>query len=288
MPATPYDLSVEEILDAEEILDSLRRDLATAIGAGGPTERVSDIMHEIEAWQDRERQTGVILKVSGPNADGNYGVHWNETGDDSGVYVCLLQHRACQDAPVVGDVITHWGRGLGSAFRGQAVNDVVFWYRSDADQQAQQQTESSRRDEREKAEYIAARDDHDLRIAALPAVFQQRIHDFRERRVDFGWQFEKYELFVCEQAVVFAATFPTEDALKTFYDLDYQAQKAACPAMDDGHSGNTFGQAVKLALLFLSHPENVPQYHGALCPLVGCSEYGCWSFVAPQQVAVAR
>ena len=282
MPATPTDLSVQEILDVDGILDMLRHDLAIAITAGGPEERVRDIEHQINAWKDRERQTGVVLKVSGPNTDGSYGVDWNEYGDNSGSYSCLLQHCAGQEAPVVGDLITHWGRGFGFAFRGQAINDVVFWYRSDVQQQAHQQGEADRRETNEKAAYEAARSEHDQRIAALPAIFQQRIHGFRDRRVDFGWKFEKYELFVCEQAVAFAAAFPTEDGLKAFYDLDYEAQKAACPAMDDGHSGNTFGQAVKLALLFLLQPESIPQYHGALCPLVGCNKYGCWSSVAPQ------
>lgn len=45
--------------------------------------------------------------------------------------------------------------------------------------------------------------------------------------------------------------------------------------ISEGHSGNTFGMACRLAYLYLTEPENVIKLHGALAPLVGSKEYGC-------------
>jgi hypothetical protein len=35
--------------------------------------------------------------------------------------------------------------------------------------------------------------------------------------------------------------------------------------------------AVALARFAMQSPELVPAAHGALCPLVGCKDYGCWA-----------
>lgn len=51
------------------------------------------------------------------------------------------------------------------------------------------------------------------------------------------------------------------------------------------HSGNTFGAACKLAHCFVAEPHLISKMHGALCPLVGCEEYGCWSTVAGKKTA---
>ena len=51
-------------------------------------------------------------------------------------------------------------------------------------------------------------------------------------------------------------------------------QKMIVP-IDDGHSGNTFGCAVMLAILYVTSPEYIIKAHGALAPLVGCEAYGC-------------
>ncbi len=50
----------------------------------------------------------------------------------------------------------------------------------------------------------------------------------------------------------------------------------------DEHSGNTFGVACKLAHCYAAEPDLVPKMHGALCPLVGCESYGCWSTTVGQ------
>lgn len=58
------------------------------------------------------------------------------------------------------------------------------------------------------------------------------------------------------------------------YDYDYKRQQALIGS-DDGHSGNTFGMAMRLAWLYIEHPDFVAKEHGAMVPLVGCKDYGC-------------
>jgi hypothetical protein len=58
------------------------------------------------------------------------------------------------------------------------------------------------------------------------------------------------------------------------YDYDYKRCEEVL-GVSDGHSGNTFGCALNLAILYLNEPEFVVKQHGALAVLVGCEKYGC-------------
>ena len=84
----------------------------------------------------------------------------------------------------------------------------------------------------------------------------------------------------CEDAVKIANALRTPAAIKDWSQLPWEQQTAAVPDLNDGHSGNSFGAATRLAWLFLSDPDAIPREHGALCPLVGCRRYGCWATVA--------
>lgn len=231
----------------------------------------------MRAISDDERYTSSIAQVT---ADGN---GWDvQMADGWHIFVtpAIENHT-----PQPGDTITLWGRGIGHVVRGIAIEDVVYRYESEDESTARFEHEMAEQTAKKRADYERDRPEHDRRIAALPEPFQQRIHDFRARREDFGWQHESYELFACEQAAAFAAAFPDEDALTAFREMSYEQQRAACPAMDDGHSGNTFGAAVSLARLYLTQPELVRKAHGALCPLVGCDEYGCYASTDDAKVA---
>jgi hypothetical protein len=223
----------------------------------------------MRAFDDPERWTPTITEVE---RDGDGWTIKMDDGWNMFVYPFTPLHT-----PQPGDTITLWGRGIGYTVRGVAVDDIVYRYESEQEYRARFEREMAERDAKKRAEYERDKPEHDLRIAALPAIFQERIHNFRRRRADFGWQHESYELFTCEQAVAFAEAFPDEDALTAFRDMSYEQQREACPAMDESHSGNTFGAAVFLANLYLTRPDLVPKAHGALCPLVGCDEYGCYA-----------
>ncbi len=88
-------------------------------------------------------------------------------------------------------------------------------------------------------------------------------------------EFGGYELAACEEAVRIAKVCETEEEVRRFGALSFDEQKAMVPCMDDGHSGNTFGMAVRLALHFVTKPENVWLDHAAIAALVGCYEAGC-------------
>jgi hypothetical protein len=221
------------------------------------------------AWLDGERRETLLTKVDA-SADG-----YSVTSDDGWSFWVSAEHGV---APMVGDAFVTWG-SIGRSVRGVAVNGSVLYYRTHDEQRSHELRQADERKAEQVAEYEGKRADFDARVAALPVPLRERVDGFRARGGDaWRWEFESYELMVCEEAARLAAAFPKAAALRKFAKLrDYDAQKAAYPAMDNGHSGNSWGASVSLALMLHEHPESVPQQHGALCPLVGCGDYRCWA-----------
>jgi hypothetical protein len=180
--------------------------------------------------------------------------------------------------PHVGDTIRLYGQPFGFV-RGIDINGQQVRYETAEEMQLRHEREQAEKDAKAQDAYGASLSANNERVAKLPAEFQQRINDFRSRRDYWGWKFEGYELFVCEQAVAIAKHVKAED-LHAFHNLPWEKQKLIVPELEDGHSGNTFGSACSLAKLYLENPQLVPKQHGALCPLVGCDDYGCYSTVA--------
>jgi hypothetical protein len=177
--------------------------------------------------------------------------------------------------PKEGDTIRLYGKGFGYTVRGVEINGQEVYYRTEHEQELlhKKQVEDSKREQREKFE--ANKDQYFADIAALPEVFQTRFKKYAKNNPNFDWEFGDYELFTCKQAVVFADALKTVEALDKFYKAPWKKQKKMVPGMDEGHSGNTFGGAVYLAKLFIMDTLLVEQAHGALAPMVGCTEYGC-------------
>lgn len=181
--------------------------------------------------------------------------------------------------PAAGMTARLYGKGLGYTVRGLYLNDQRVFYRT-PEQEEQKHREWCAEQKRERlAAFEANRDEMDRRFAALPEVFQRRIQKFRNANPDFRVEYENYEMFCCEQAVIYARMFPTVEALSTFYELPWEQQIAKFEGEQrnafDGHSGNTLGFACRLANHYITNPENVYREHGALTPMVGCQEYGC-------------
>gem|GEM_PF-2020224 len=199
-----------------------------------------------------------------------------------------------------GDVARFYGRGIGSIVRGLDINGVQCYYRNEEQQAEENARQVANHEAEQKAEFQKNKASLDEKYNALPEVFQKRIDKFRGNNPDFRWKYEAYEMFCCEQAVVIATAIGKQlvneamaeglllqeakaviaerapSALKEFYDMPWEKQKEAVPDLEDGHSGNTFGCAVRLASFYVSeHPENIVKLHGALAPLVGSAEYGC-------------
>lgn len=179
--------------------------------------------------------------------------------------------------PHVDDTARFYGRGFGSVVRGLDLNGVEVFYRTPEEQ--------ARKDAADRAAYLADKQrrfeankaDLDAQYDALPPAFKARIDRFRENRDDFRWQHEAYELSVCTDAALIAWTLKTPEAIAAFHDLPWEQQQEMVPGLFDGHSGNSFGAACYLARLYIEQPDLVDKAHGALCPLVGCQEYGCYA-----------
>lgn len=221
-------------------------------------------------WDDDEREEGTLERVTGPDSHGWYSVicttGWGISVD--GKYGVV---------PKVGDRFTTWGR-IGFPVRGMAVNDHVLYYRTPAEQVIENQKEIDAIKARKVAEYEGKRSEYEARVAALADVLRQRIEGFRAfRGEDWRYDHEPYELMCCEQAQKIAEHFNTGEAIRKFAKLGYEAQKAAFPAMEEGHSGNSWGFSLRLATMLCERPDLAPYEHGALCPLVGCKDYGCFA-----------
>jgi hypothetical protein len=62
---------------------------------------------------------------------------------------------------------------------------------------------------------------------------------------------EGYNRFCCEQAITIAESLRTKDRIIEFHKMTWDEQKSLVPGLDDGHSGNTFGVACRLAIVYL-------------------------------------
>jgi len=207
---------------------------------------------------------------------------WYEIKHDGG-WVIACQKVDGLPAPQVGETLRLYGRGIGYTVRGITVGGRTYRYLTedeDRDRREQQQRAEEAERERKLAE---TSEETDRRVAALPKVFRRRIARFRrDGGHKFRRDFESYELFCCEQAVAIARALKTSAAIKKWRALPFEAQREQVTALDDGHSGNTFGTACLLASYYIHQPELVVAAHGALVPLVGCDDYGCaHPFVEP-------
>jgi hypothetical protein len=187
--------------------------------------------------------------------------------------------------PRVGGTARFYGRGIGFTVRGLFLDGERVFYRSKKEQAEHERKEAEASDARRREAFYGARAALDEKYAALPPEFQRRIDGFRAARDDWRWQFEAYEMTCCVDAVKIARVMTTAAQIQAFYELPHEEQCRLVPDLDTGHSGNTFGQACRLASVYVQQPEVIERMHGALCPLVGCEKYGCWSTRAPQEVA---
>ncbi len=201
---------------------------------------------------------------------------WTVTFDGS--LMLFVPDEQCKTAPQPGETLRTYGRGLGYTVRGIAISGRVYRYRTE-DEAAQDHRDAVAKQKAERAAaYEGKRADFDARVAALVDPLRLRIERFRAIGGDeWRHEHEPYELFTCEQAAVFAEACGTVDELKAFAALTYKEQRRRMPKMSDGHSGNTFGQACRLAQCLLEQPELAPKMHGAMCALTGCDAYGCFA-----------
>jgi hypothetical protein len=223
---------------------------------------------------DTEYDEGTITDVR-PGTDG-WEITWQEDGREGYGGLSFW----CPDngvEPKVGSRVRFYGRGFGYPVRGLVVDGQTVFYRTEKEQRDKWRRENEERERLDRETYAGNLTAFDDRVAALPEPFRDRIAGFRDRNPDWGWRFGEYELMCCEQAVVIADALQSSINIAAFHKKDWDTQRAMVPGLDDGHSGNTFGCSCRLAATYLDRPEIVPHVHGAMCPLTGCRDYGCWA-----------
>lgn len=163
--------------------------------------------------------------------------------------------------PNVGDRMRLYG-SFGHEVEGIQINDAVVFYRDQAQREAHRRRWLEDHDARQRREFALSKPKLDADFDALPDVLKARIQRFRDENPDFRVKDESYELFVCTEAVKIADSLaglvggetPTPaDVIKAFHDKPWQEQKQLVPALDEGHSGNTFGGACMLARALMEH-----------------------------------
>ncbi len=219
-------------------------------------------------WQsDPEREVTTVTKVEAIDTG------WSIKRADG--WSLWVTNEQCAVAPKPGETMLCFGRGFGFGVRGVVIGGRVYRYLT-AEQDEKRWKDEVDASRRKRADdYEAKRSDFDARVRALPEPLRVRVERFRALGGDeWRHEFEPYELFCCEQAAALNADIAD---IRSWSRLSYAAQKSAWSRLDDGHSGNTIGATVRLALTLREQPELVAKTHGALCPLVGCEAYGCWA-----------
>jgi hypothetical protein len=226
-------------------------------------------MNSYQAKEDDQSEDHEITEVR--ESEGYY-----EIGTD-GLFLCVEKSKFTAP-PRPGQMARYYGRGFGYPVRGLDVDGVEIYYETEEAYRVRQVIEAEERNSARRAEADANRSERDARIAALPECFQKRIARFRRNNPDFYWEHEDYEMAACVDAVKIAdahrgADVPA-DAINAFRALSWEDQKRVVPGLTDGHSGNTFGMACRLAHHYLTDERLVFADHAAIAPLTGC-ECGC-------------
>lgn len=223
------------------------------------------------AWKDDPEFIENTVEKVQPSTRG-----WEVSFDDG--WCLVVTSKRCQVEPKVGETILCFGRGVGYEVRGVVIGGRVYSYqtREEHEQGWRQKVDKDAQEKQKRAE--EERPERDRRIEALPQPLQERLRRFLQTKEEFAADFEPYELFVCEQAALIANKLGDPKAIREFSQAKTAEQKEMIPDLDfEEHSGNTFGCACRIAWLLVEHPDLVVKEHGALCPLVGCENYGCWA-----------
>lgn len=177
--------------------------------------------------------------------------------------------------PKIGDELTvHTKGGAFGTIRGMDLNGKRIFWKTDEDLEAERFEWLRKNEEEKQQKFNDNVAEMDERYNSLPNCFQERINKFRYNNDRFRVDYESYELFCCEQAVLIADQCKTADEVQLFAKKGWDDQLKQVPGLSHDHSGNTFGSACHLAYWYLTQPENVVKMHGSLSVLVGSEEYG--------------
>jgi hypothetical protein len=196
------------------------------------------------------------------------------TVDHDGGWILFVTNESCPVAPNVGEAFLTYGRGIGSPVRGIVCGGRVYRYETAEQQRASFEADLALRKAEKVAAYESERAERDRRASILPEPLRRRMERF-QRSMWWRVEHEPYELMVCEEAAKIARHCGTVEAVAALHAKPWGEQ---AKVISSDHSGNSAGAAFTLAALLLrGDPDLVIRQHGALCPLVGCRDYGCWA-----------
>jgi hypothetical protein len=158
---------------------------------------------------------------------------------------------------------------------GEEKERCVAYYYTATQYKEKNELENEQREKEREEKFEREVSQLDSLYASLPTVFRRRIDKFRTTNPRFRIDFEGYEMSCCIDAVRLAERLKTTEKLASFGKMKWEEQIKLVPGLFEGHSGNSFGMAMRLAYHYLTNPANVIREHGALTALVGCAQYGC-------------
>ena len=159
--------------------------------------------------------------------------------------------------------------------RGVDLRGEPLFYKTQAELEADHEKFRIKLEEDRRKRFEKDRKKLDRQFGSLPEVFQRRLSWFRASTPGWRAQHEGYEMTCCVDAVKIATVMKTPAGVRRFQKMSSKKQHELIPDLDTGHSGNTFGMAVRLAFLYLSEPLLVIAEHAAISPLLGCDGCGC-------------
>lgn len=196
--------------------------------------------------------------------------------DDSGFSISLDEgsgfflDKKYGVTPKKGDFVTLHIRGA-SYIQGVDINHKKVFYKTEEDIERERQEYLEKRKIEQQEKFEKNKSNLDAKYEKLPKFFKERIDEFRKNNPKFRVEYEAYELFCYEEAVLIAETLKTPEKVKELSESsDYWTM---VPKLSKDHSGNTIGMAMRLAYWYLKDENEAKKLPGALSPLVGSKEY---------------
>lgn len=200
--------------------------------------------------------------------DTGYELEWNTC------FCCFLDKKY-GIIPNVGQTIEIYG-AFGQTIQGICIDGKTAFFKGETQLEQERQLWLKQEEQKEIEKFKLNKDKLDLDYSSLPEVFKKRIYILRQNNKKFRQKYEAYEMRCCIDAVKIVKELKIVEEYNKFVSSDYDKQMEKVKGLDTGHSGNSFSCACQLAYYFITDPEYVYKSHGALCPLVGCNDYGCY------------
>jgi hypothetical protein len=184
---------------------------------------------------------------------------WEITFND-GWSLCVGKRDKLLPDPIVGEIAHLYGKGTGFTVRGFTSNGIVYFYRTVKEQKEKDKQWLIDTGIKRKKEYEENIEKRNKIYDSLPQCFKNRLDrltkesEFKKEEI---WDWEPYEMFILQQAVVIADTLKDPEMISEFKNLDWDKQKSLVKDLDDGHSGNTFSCACVLAYWYLKDKSKI-------------------------------